>query len=172
MTSSAVIRHSCSGGKRITVNGAVMLIDDREGSKDLIHSPALRDVATLARLDSGDVAILGNGPDGPGTLNVGIEYKSVMDFLSSMATGRLTGTDGQLDRMLREYDVVWLLIRGTYRAGPGNRLEVLRGGRFRTHRIGGRDVPYGYVESALTAMALEAGVFTKQVADEAQAHQY
>lgn len=91
-----------------------ILIDDREGSADLLpilvaRFPTAR--VMLARLDSADVAWTGNGPEGP--VRCGVELKRTMsDWASSVASGRFWGDGGQLPRMLRDYDVLGLLIAG------------------------------------------------------------
>lgn len=139
-----------------------MIIDDRAGSRELVLIPPLDEIACLSRLESGDVAITGNGPTG--LLSVGVEVKSVGDLLQSEGNGRLRD---QFESMLKAYDVNWLLTYGQYRAGPGNRLEIMRG-RWRTHRIGSHDVPYGYLEGVLLT-ANVAGISHKHVYDEEQA---
>lgn len=143
-----------------------MIIDDRDGSKELvlIHPLDQPDVACLSRLEFGDVSIVGNGPNDR-ILAIGVEVKSVGDLIQSEETGRLRD---QLEGLVHNYDVRWLLTYGAYRAGFNNRLEVLRGGRWRTHRIGSRDVPYGYLEGVLLT-ANVAGVSHKHVTDEEQA---
>lgn len=148
-----------------------MIIDDRAGSKELARLRPLADICCLSRLDSGDIQIVGNGPDG--TLSVGIEYKSVHDLVSSLATGRLTGSGGQIERMLADYDLVWLLTYGGYRAGAGNRLDIQSGsgGRWRPHRVGSRQVPFGYIESALLSMTM-VGVHHKHVASPHEAAEW
>ena len=139
-----------------------MLIDDRAGSRELALIPPLNEIAMITRLDAGDVAITGNGPTG--LLSIGVEAKSVSDLLQSEGNGRLRD---QLECMLKCYDVSWLLTYGQYRAGPFNRLEVMRG-RWRTHRVGNHDVPFGYLEGVLLT-ANAAGVSHKHVHDEEQA---
>lgn len=139
-----------------------MIIDDRAGSRELVFIPPLDELACLSRLEAADVAITGNGP--VGVVSVGIEVKSVTDLLQSEGNGRLRD---QLEGMLRAYDVCWLLTYGEYRAGPCNRLEIVRGSRWRTHRVGKHDVPYGYLEGVLLT-ANTAGISHKHVNDENQ----
>lgn len=105
-----------------------ILIDDREGSADLISLPPLSTcsppICTLTRLSSGDVCFAGNGPDDT-TLSIAVEIKSLSDLLQSSFTGRLQGVDGQLQRMLYGdcYNEVWLLYYGMYRCGDSGLLE-------------------------------------------------
>lgn len=122
----------------------MLLIDDRSGSNELI--PLLAGDDTIScRLDSGDVAIPGNGP--AGDIMVGVEVKKINDLLSSIATGRLQAT--QLPKLLVDYQEVWLLLVGDYRPGPTGTLQVERGSRWSGHCIGNREVPYSYVEGFL-----------------------
>lgn len=103
-----------------------ILIDDRAGSRDLIRHPPLDspdpNLVTLCRLTSADVCFTGNGPTGP--LMVGVEVKSISDFLSSTRNGRLAST--QLTAMIEDYRVRWLLLYGTHRCGRWGRLEILQ----------------------------------------------
>lgn len=109
----------------------------------------VQSIGELSRLDSGDACLVGNGPDGP--MLVGIEVKSITDLVSSISTGRLQGT--QVPLMLKSYDVCWLLYYGKYRAGPGGGLDIRYGKTWRRHKIGNREVPYGYVEAMLLDLA-------------------
>jgi hypothetical protein len=142
-----------------------VLIDDRAGSKELILHPPLNEKAQLARLESGDVLVVGNGPDGP-TL-IGVELKSISDLISSMNTGRLQAK--QIPAMLEDYDVCWLLHYGLYRPCPvTGRLQMLRGQDWKPYQIGSKYIPYTYVENMLhTLTAL--GVRIKRVASQVEA---
>jgi len=145
----------------------VILIDDRAGSRDLItHHPLDNgDIATLARLDSGDVCIVGNGPNGrPRT--VGVELKSLADLMASANNGRLQAT--QAARMLDDYDSPWLLYYGEYRCGPRGVLQTRRRDRWETAKIGKREVPWIYIEGLMLTLAA-TGFSTKHVADVSEA---
>lgn len=95
----------------------MLLIDPREGSKELIE-PLKRlglDVEAC-HLDFGDVAFVGRGEQGA-PLNIGIEYKKLPDLVSSIKTERLQGL--QLPGMRAAhpgtdplYDLAWLLVQG------------------------------------------------------------
>lgn len=122
-----------------------MFVDDRAGSCDLLNYEPVRSLGEKTRLDSGDVALVGNGPSGE--VLVGVECKSIWDLISSINTGRLQAT--QLPALLATYEVAWLLYFGSYRPGRDGRLEVRRGGVWREFKLGSRSVPYGYVESFL-----------------------
>lgn len=96
-------------------------VDNRAGSQELIvplRSLGL-DVESV-RLPYGDVSFDGQGPRGP--VQIGIEYKSIRDLLTSMRDGRLPGH--QLPGMAREYDIYYLLVEGLARCGDDNTLEI------------------------------------------------
>lgn len=141
-----------------------MIIDDQDGSRELAMVYPLTELGMLSRLESGDVSITGNGPDG--LLAIGVEAKKLPDLLQSQANGRL---GAQLQKMLKAYDQTWLLTYGEYRAHPGNGdLQVSRGSRWRTETQSGRGLPIGYLEGALLTYTV-AGVHHKHVQDEQQA---
>lgn len=143
----------------------MILVDDRDGSRDLI--PLLGELATPCRLDSADVAFNGNGPEG--VVTIGVEVKKIPDLLSSEADGRLGGEGGQLQRMRIDYDVVWLLTVGDYRANPNTGdLEVAGRHGWRRHRVGSRGVPIGYLEAFLVELQL-GGTLIKQVSTNEEA---
>jgi ERCC4-type nuclease len=87
----------------------MILVDDRTGSAEI--ADLLPRSAILCRLEYGDFAWSGNGKEGP--VNVGVERKTVMDFLQSMTTGRLSGH--QMVGLTQQYDWVYLLIEGVWR---------------------------------------------------------
>lgn len=146
----------------------MLLIDDRAGSRDLIKQPPLAALAeagtaSLSRLDSADVAMSGNGPDGP--MLIGVEHKSISDLLSSLDNGRFSSEhNGQLPALASTYQLAYLLLYGWYRPNPdsGN-LQLGRHWPQKAgpHRItvewkdygygmgNGRCLPYSYIESFL-----------------------
>jgi ERCC4-type nuclease len=109
----------------------MLIVDDRVGSKDLAKK--IRG-AELGRLEYGDVAFLGNIKGHP--VNIGIELKTVSDILACMRDGRFAGH--QLPGMMREYNYIYLVIEGGYRANVEGLLEVVKGkGRWGVHSHGG-----------------------------------
>lgn len=138
---------------------APVYVDDRAGSGDLIDFPPLKGHAELTRMDSGDVIIIGKGPEDKPML-VGVEVKSVFDLLSSISTGRLAGK--QIPGMIEDYDVSWLVSYGWYKCGNRGELRVRRKGRWEAVEQGGRSLPYSYLEGfLLTVSAL--GIKVKHV---------
>lgn len=107
----------------------MILIDHSRGSRELVKYVPLSDpsLACLTNLSmsadtksSADIAFCGNGPSGK--VQIGIEFKHLGDFLSSIHSGRLQAT--QLQAMTEEYDICWLLLCGEYRCGEDGFLEV------------------------------------------------
>ena len=144
---------------------SIVLIDTSVGSRDLIHYPPFDECGEHAKLNSGDVCFVGNGPTG--LVTVGVELKELNELITSTDNNRLQGT--QLPRMLDEYNEVWLLYYGVYRASPvGNQLQLRYGGQWRNHYVGKRAVPYVYLEGFLLALTA-IGVNVKHVATKAEA---
>lgn len=107
-----------------------ILIDNRVGSKefyDIFKALHKESEIELCRLNFGDFAFLGNGPDGP--ITIGIERKAIDDYLDSQHSGRLSGH--QVDGLHAAYKVVYLIIEGKWRCNPHiNRVELKRHGKW------------------------------------------
>ena len=138
----------------------MVIVDNRDGSEALVRCKALRDRAVLGRLEFGDVLLTGHGPN-DSVLRVGVEVKTVMDLLSSIATGRLAGH--QLPGMFNEYDVSWLLVHGAVRRDEANYLQVRRKSGWRHYRIGGRQAPWSYLEGWLLTATMTSPLKVKWV---------
>jgi ERCC4-type nuclease len=141
-----------------------ILVDNREGSKELVNYSPLDECGLLCRLESGDACFSGNGPRGD--LAVGVEVKSVLDLISSMNTGRLQAT--QVPAMLEQYDVTWLLVYRRFTVGKSGELLIATGSEWRPQYLGSKPMPYGYLEGHLTTLTM-AGVHVKCVSDVAEA---
>jgi ERCC4-type nuclease len=110
---------------------------------------------TVQMLDSGDCMFVGQGPDGP--IRVGVELKTVSDFVTSMLSGRLAD---QLERMVNEeqYDRIYVVIEGVYRVGrKTGMIEIPRGGGWRPLQAGPRPIFWADIEKFVTGME-EAGI--------------
>jgi len=114
----------------------MLLVDDRAGSRDL--APLLARMGlpvTLTRMDYGDCAWLGIGPDSE-PVNVGVEVKTIHDVVKCIADGRFAGH--QLPGMVANYDQAWLLIEGLWR--PNAKTGILE---YRRSRGDWREVTAG-----------------------------
>lgn len=141
----------------------MLIIDRSVGSKDLASHPLLQPISVLDDLVSagGDIVFSGNGPHGDVTF--AIELKSVGDLLKSMISGRLQGIDGQIPKMMKSYDVNYLLIYGEYKLLP----DSLSGLVYRDDPCKGwrqANRPYSYLESFLMGLT-DAGIRVHRVLD-------
>ncbi len=117
----------------------------------------------LSTIPSADVSFTGYASSGP--IPIGVEVKSTSDLASSIFTGRFQAT--QLPAMLNDYDVEgrWILQYGLYRPSPRDgSIQEYREGRadrregWYTLEIGGRVVPYSYLEKfKMSPSLLELG---------------
>lgn len=141
----------------------MILVDPRFGSKRPGQRSSHQQVAEaltelgadvqLQRLECGDFAFLGNGPDGP--IWIGTELKVVSDFVNSMRSGRLAD---QVIEMAHKYQRSYLIVEGFYRARRGSGLlEVPRGRRWKPLMAGPRPVFWVEVERFMASLE-EAGV--------------
>lgn len=144
----------------------MVIIDDRDGSRELAFSDTLRSMCDLQRLEFGDVMLTGHGP--VGQISVGVEVKSVHDLLSSLDTGRLQGH--QLPGMFKTYDQSWLLIYGYARASESNHLELRSNrGTWYTYKMGPRPMPWSYIEGWLLTAQMLTPLRIKWVANKEEA---
>ncbi len=139
------INSGISTGGRMTI-----LVDDREGSKEL--ADLLKD-ALLVRLEYGDCAFEGNGPNGKVT--IGVERKRVNDLIQSINSGRLSGH--QLPGLLETYYKTYLLVEGMWRANRRDgTVEVFRHGKFKP--LGSSRFTSKRIWGYLTALNASTGV--------------
>lgn len=100
----------------------MILIDDRERDDIDAEVRALGIDAVTTRMEFGDCAFVGNGPDGP--CEIGCERKKLSDLINSMKDRRLSGA--QLRGMWQTYQYVFLFTEGQWRPGPGGAIEEMR----------------------------------------------
>uniref|UniRef100_A0A6M3K7S3 Putative nuclease n=1 Tax=viral metagenome TaxID=1070528 RepID=A0A6M3K7S3_9ZZZZ len=93
-----------------TPTPAPILVDDRVGSIEIAKH--LKIPVEVTRLEYGDFAFFGNGPD-DAIISVGIERKTLGDLVNSMQSGRLSGH--QLIGLVETYNIIYLLVEGEYR---------------------------------------------------------
>lgn len=80
------------------------------------------ELACRRRLEAGDVAFFGHGPEGMYTLPIGIEYKKVTEAITSFTSKRFVGE--QYPKMADLYQRIYFLIEGEYAEGPNGVLTV------------------------------------------------
>lgn len=143
----------------------MIFVDPRYGSARPGKVSAQRAVASALRdaglevvenaMPFGDFAFIGSGPDDT-AVPIGIEMKTVQDFITSMLSGRLA--EHQVPGLLDTYKRVYLIIEGFYRSRRGSGLlEVPAGGGWRVLQYGRRPVLWADVERFITSLE-EAGV--------------
>lgn len=139
----------------------MLFVDSRVGSFDL--APVLKGLGAqveLTTLEFGDCAFCGNGPEGR-PVQVGIELKKLNDMLSCITSGRFSGH--QLPGLVQNYDRIWLVIEGIYRANPRDGiLETRKGGDWRAVELGSRRWQYRDLESFLTTIEVRGGVHIRR----------
>jgi len=112
----------------------VILVDDREGSKQLVrYFP--KPITHLVRLPFGDVAFLGKGPEGR-PIPVGIEIKTLSEALDNIVTGRFAGH--QLPGLIQDFEVSYLVVYGELRQDAHGIICVPRKGGIKRFKLGGR----------------------------------
>jgi len=114
-----------------------------------------RGVAELVRLEYADFALFGHGEDGE--VAVGVERKTIGDFVNSMCSGRLSGH--QLIGLMNAYHYVYLVLEGMFRANPRTGvLEVWSRGGYVEYRAGRRRFMARDVWVFMNTLAVECGV--------------
>lgn len=86
-------------------------------------------------LSGGDFYFEGNGPEGPG-FRVGIEWKTLSDFLGSMRSGRLSE---ELKSMNRICDLSFVITQGIWRVDRTGALVTLSGRDWRPVTAGTKE---------------------------------
>ena len=138
----------------------MILVDPRYGGRGVqSHRAVVKALQKLeveieeSPLSYGDFLLMGEGPDGP--LPIGIELKTISDFVSSMRSGRLCE---QAAGMVETYGRSYLILEGTYRAHIGSGvLEIPRGRRWRPVLAGPRPIFWTDVGRFITGLE-EMGV--------------
>lgn len=112
----------------------MIYVDNRTGSKELLHLFP-KGTAELTHLDYADFMFTGHYADGD--ILIGIERKTIGDFVNCMCSGRFSGR--QLIGMLNSYHYLYLVIEGMFRANPKTGvLEVYKYGGWCEHTAGKR----------------------------------
>ncbi len=99
-----------------------IIVDPRQGSGEFAKLFERFSIKVYEEyLDSADFAFVGSGPTGDVT--IGVERKALADFLSCMDDNRFVGF--QLDKLLKSYNYVVMVIEGAYRPDDKGFIEVL-----------------------------------------------
>lgn len=135
----------------------MLLLDNRVGSGDLAHYfAAWRIPYKLTRLEYGDVAFTGNGPNGM-DIPIGIEVKKVRDVLNCITDGRFAGH--QLPGLVENYARIWLVVEGAYTVDHSTGLLVSRRGRrLEPVACGTRQFMYRDLSNWLTTIEIKTGI--------------
>lgn len=141
----------------------MLKLDNRVGSGDLaIYFNKWRTPLDLCRLEYGDAAFIGNGPEGS-AMPVGVEIKRLRDALNCMTGGRFAGH--QLPGLLESYKRVWLVIEGIYSTDMDTgMLMERRGKRLMPVSLGSRQFMYRDFNHWLLTMEIKAGVRVRRTA--------
>jgi len=149
----------------------VIRLDNRIGSGDLsVFFEKWRVPFTLCRLDYGDAAIKGNGPNGS-TMEVGIEIKKIRDCLNSICDGRFAGR--QLPGLIKNYGRVWLVLEGQFSCDYETGLLMYRKGkRMEPLSLGSRRFLYRDLDHWLTTMETRGGVRVRRTLSRLETARY
>lgn len=146
-------------------------LDNRVGSADLEsyfrkwHIPF-----QLCRLEYGDAAIKGNGPNGS-TMEVGVEIKKIRDALNSICDGRFAGR--QLPGLVTNYQRVWLVIEGQFSCDYQSGILMYRKGKkMEPLGVGSRRFMFRDVDHWLTTMESKAGVRVRRTLSRLETARY
>lgn len=131
----------------------MILIDRRTGSKEL--AAVIAAPFTVTTLEYGDASFTGNGPTPGLPVFIGIERKTIMDLLSSITSGRLSGH--QLIGLLNSYNYTYLLVEGMWRPSPTGILQRWSG-KWRDVSLGQRRFMYREVANYLNSLTILCGV--------------
>jgi ERCC4-type nuclease len=141
-----------------------LMLDDRTGSIELQPYLAAHHLPVqVCRLQYGDLAFPGNGPNGP--LLVGIERKRLTDLIDSKRSGRLAGH--QLPGLLRDYEVVYLVIEGIWRIGrDSGAIEVPRHGGWQPLALGRKGFSCAELEGFLCGLENRCNIKIRKTSNE------
>lgn len=141
----------------------MIVVDPRIGSGELLPLIKAYNVpCSLGELSYGDFGFCGYGPGGS-PVTVGIERKTLGDFVSSTMTGRFAGHQlpGLLDPNMG-YQDCWLIVEGVWRAGDTGLLEVPAGfKKWKPVSYGSKAFMYKEFESLVLTLEMKAGLRTR-----------
>lgn len=144
--------------KKILGTDSEIIVDDRTGSDRLgRYLTKSRQPVRMARLQFGDVAFTGNGPDGR-PISIGIEYKVISDVLTCITDGRFAGH--QLPGLVSHYEIPVLLIEGATRPDPTTGILQVRHpkGFWYNAKGGNREFAYRDLQHWIFTLMFKAGI--------------
>lgn len=148
----------------------MILLDPRTGSGDLAHFFKSWGVQfDLMHLEYGDAAMAGQSPYD----TIGVEIKKVRDALQCMCDGRFAGH--QLPGLIKEYQLVWLVIEGHFNVSFDTRQMTVSGKRGLQHplKLGKtRTFQYRSFDHWLMTMELRGGLRIKRTASRCETAQF
>jgi len=134
----------------------MIVVDDRKDEVRLFdilaNMPDLMGEVFKAHLKSGDIQIHGFEDR-----VVGIERKTVSDFISSFRSGRLQAV--QFPNMAEEYAAIYLLLEGRFRSSRSGGVDVFNGKRWVEEPPGTENLTYGAMVQVLNSFSVCSGVF-------------
>ncbi len=137
----------------------MLFVDRREDHTHICRELVLPCVEV--ELEFGDFMFQGNGPEG--VVQVGVERKAIRDLLNSITTGRLAGH--QIPGLLREYDVVYLIVERAFRpSSTSGELMYQSGDKWKLVEQG-RKFRYTDVWKYLNTLEMVAGVHVRNTLD-------
>ena len=103
------------------------------------------------------MSFLGNGPDGPDSISIGIEHKNLSDFLNCLSDSRFVGH--QLPGLVSTYHLPILMLQGDW--GPDSEGDLVYSGKFRGMRkyaYSGRSMTYREIVNHISSLKYCGGI--------------
>ena len=138
-----------------------IVLDSRVGSSELLplFPPNL---ARTGKLQFGDASFMGQGPGGIPAM-VGVERKTIQDFVHSIETGRLQGH--QLPGLMASYNYIYIILEGIWRSKEGLIKTWSRGG-WQDIRCGReKGLTSSALDGLMNTISILSGVTIRQSSD-------
>jgi ERCC4-type nuclease len=147
----------------------MILIDNRPGSVELSSLFPVGSKVESTRMEYGDFAFVGNGPEGP--TFIGIERKTIRDLIQSMENGRLSGH--QLIGLKETYSWVYLIVEGVWRSNPATGiLEEKQGVAWAPYGFGTRRYMGREIMCYLNTLTVKTGVIVHKTFNRSETVQF
>lgn len=106
------------------------------------------------RLDAGDFAFEGSGPDG--NITIGVEWKTVGDACTSMRSDRLAAD--QIKGMSDLYGMSFVIVQGIWRHGRGGVIEVRYGKTWKPLNLATKSFQYSELFKFMVSLSVKKNV--------------